>query len=106
MFLKTRLKIPAKDKQIWDWAKKNGYTIVTNAEDFYLLLLTYGFPPKVVLIRTGNQSTNLIVEVLLRYKEQIKTMVDSKESLQSIMNGRFQMGIFADKFLVSFFKRL
>ena len=32
---KTGLKIPAIDKQIWDWAKKNGYTIVTNDEDFY-----------------------------------------------------------------------
>ena len=36
------------DSIIWHWAKDNGYFIVTQDEDFYLLTQQRGFPPKVV----------------------------------------------------------
>lgn len=35
----TSLKKPARDIEIWDYALQNGYTVVTNDEDFYELSL-------------------------------------------------------------------
>lgn len=55
---KTGLPIPAEDIAIWNWARENKYIIVSNDEDFYHLSGLYGFPPKVVLVRIGNRSTN------------------------------------------------
>ncbi len=57
----------------------NECTIVTNDEDFFHLLQVHGFPPKVVLIRTGNQSTGFIADILVKYKEKIEAMINSKE---------------------------
>ncbi|WP_246859478.1 DUF5615 family PIN-like protein [Spirosoma sp. KCTC 42546] len=52
---RTGLPIPAKDIAIWQWARINNRTIVTNDDDYYNLANTYGFPPKVILLRMGNQ---------------------------------------------------
>lgn len=38
----------ASDHQIWEFAKANGYTIVTFDSDFYDLTLLLGIPPKVI----------------------------------------------------------
>jgi predicted nuclease of predicted toxin-antitoxin system len=38
----------ASDEAIWEWAKKNNYTIVTTDADFAALSGVKGFPPKVV----------------------------------------------------------
>jgi len=48
---------PVTDSNIWVWAKTQNAIIITNDDDFYHFSNLYGFPPKVVLLRTGNQST-------------------------------------------------
>ena len=58
------LAVPASDIDIWEYALKNNMLIVTNDEDFLNLINLKGFPPKVILLRTGNQS-NLYIEALL-----------------------------------------
>lgn len=62
---RTGLARPAKDIQIWEFAKRNNYTLVTLDEDFQDLANMYGFPPKIVLLRTRNSSTKYIAKVLL-----------------------------------------
>ena len=54
------LSIPAKDWDIWKWAKAKNYMIITNDEDFLNLLMQKGFPPKIILLHTGNQSTQQV----------------------------------------------
>lgn len=44
----------AGDGAIWDFAEREGYTIVTKDTDFVELSLLRGFPPKVVLVSLGN----------------------------------------------------
>ena len=51
------LPIPSKDLDIWNYAKGNDFIIVTMDEDFLDMINIFGFPPKVVLLRTG-QSAN------------------------------------------------
>ena len=42
------------DKCIWEFAKENGFTIITKDSDFNELLLVNGYPPQVIWIRIGN----------------------------------------------------
>lgn len=62
----------ASDEMIWDYARANGYTIVTRDVDFSELSIVRGFPPKVVWIRTGNCTTQHIEAVLRTQHEAVK----------------------------------
>ena len=73
------LPIPAKDKEIWDYATKHNMLIITNDEDFLYLSTLKGFPPKVLLLRMGNQSRRFIEQTLINMKIQIKIFVESSE---------------------------
>lgn len=44
----------AYDNVIWDYAKQNGFTIVTLDADYYDLSLLRGHPPKLIWLRCGN----------------------------------------------------
>ena len=37
----------ASDRKIWEFAKKEGFTIVTFDADFYDLVTLFGHPPKI-----------------------------------------------------------
>ena len=76
---RTGLPIPAEDIDIWQWARVNNRIIVTNDDDYYNLANTYGFPPKVVLLRMGNQSSNGIVDTLQKHRADIQHLADSAE---------------------------
>ena len=52
------------DREIWEYAKKEGFTIVTFDADFFDLVTLYGHPPKVVWLRVGNTSTENLITVL------------------------------------------
>ena len=55
----------ASDNDIWEFARREGFAIVTLDADFADLAALRGAPPKVVWLRCGNQPT-AIVERLLR----------------------------------------
>lgn len=63
------------DKQIWDYAKKNHYTIVTFDADFYDLSNLYGHPPKIIWLRTGNRKTEDLAELLVSKFDLIQDFV-------------------------------
>jgi predicted nuclease of predicted toxin-antitoxin system len=73
------LPLPPTDTKIWNWAKTNQAIIVTSDEDFFNLLSKKGFPPKVVLLRVGNQSTQNIAGILIRHYPQIESLQNSDE---------------------------
>ena len=58
------------DAEIWQYARQNGYTIVTFDADFFDLSTLRGFPPKIVWFRTGNMTTPEIAErIVLSYAD-------------------------------------
>ena len=65
--------INASDRQIWEFAKQKDFIIVTQDSDFNDLNLLYGFPPKIIWIRTGNIKTSEIVKVLEGYTSDIES---------------------------------
>ena len=73
------LSIPAKDTEIWNYALSNKLIIITNDNDFLNLADTKGYPPKVVLLRTGNQSNTYIEGLLINHKIDIEALYQSNE---------------------------
>ena len=71
---RTNLPVPAKDSTIWDYAAEHGYIIVTQDSDFLNFLETKGYPPKVILLRTGNISRKKAETILLQAKTAIEEL--------------------------------
>jgi len=72
------LTVPAKDAEIWNYALDNNLIIATDDDDFLNLATDKGFPPKVIL-RTGNQSNDYLLELLIKYKDEINALETSNE---------------------------
>jgi predicted nuclease of predicted toxin-antitoxin system len=64
----------ADDRGIWDYAKANGFTIVSLDADFAEMAALLSPPPKVVWLRVGNQSTARIAMFLRRSADLILTL--------------------------------
>ncbi|MEK7542396.1 MAG: DUF5615 family PIN-like protein [Patescibacteria group bacterium] len=61
----------ASDKEVWDYARDKGFTIVTNDSDFNERSFVYGYPPKVIWLRIGNTSTQNLERLLKQYSQDI-----------------------------------
>jgi predicted nuclease of predicted toxin-antitoxin system len=61
----------ASDKEIWTYAKENGYSIMTFDSDFFDFAMVWGYPPKIIRFRTMNQ-TSAYLERLFR--QQLSTI--------------------------------
>ncbi len=67
------------DNQIWDYAKKEGFTIVTFDSDFYDMSLLRGHPPKLIWITAGNTTTRNLEKILVERAEQLNDFVNNNE---------------------------
>jgi predicted nuclease of predicted toxin-antitoxin system len=83
---KIGIVVPARDVDIWTYARENEYIIVTKDNDFIDLLEIKGYPPKIVLLKTGNNSSKAIFELLVTTKESIQDLSENNYGLLEIMN--------------------
>lgn len=67
------------DFEIWEFARKNNFHIVTFDSDFYDLSVIKGIPPKIIWLRIGNTSTINIVKVLIENLELIREFIQSPD---------------------------
>ncbi len=72
------LSSPPKDIDIWKFAKENELVIISNDSDFLNLLNQKGFPPKIVLLKTGNQSNHYIGSLLIKHSSDILDLVNDE----------------------------
>jgi predicted nuclease of predicted toxin-antitoxin system len=79
------LNVPVEDKDIWAYALDNGYIIITKDTDFVDLLELKGFPPKIVLLKTGNNSTQALMELLINVKSMIEDLEKNNYGLLEII---------------------
>jgi len=69
----------ADDKTVWKYAKKHDFTIVTKDSDFYELSLVFGYPPKIIWIKSGNTTKESIIQLLNDNKEKISALSLDKD---------------------------
>ena len=79
----------ATDQAVWQYAKANGYVIVTRDADFEELALVWGQPPQVIWIKAKNQSRAATLNMLLENKALIEQalMIDQQACVEiSLLN--------------------
>jgi predicted nuclease of predicted toxin-antitoxin system len=52
------------DREIWNYAKQNGFAIITADRDFVLMANTYGHPPKVILLENCDYPTDIAARLI------------------------------------------
>lgn len=67
------------DSTIWDFAKANGYSIVTFDSDYFDLCNVRGFPPKIIWLRMGNTQTEELANVLIKNHQLIQNFIASSD---------------------------
>jgi len=76
---------PASDEKIWDYARLNGFVIVTRDHDFIRLFETRGAPPAVIVIRHQNMPWRIYGDLIRKKLQEIqKAIVDEKHGLVEI----------------------
>lgn len=63
------------DAEIWDFARTNGFTLISKDSDFYDRSVLLGSPPKVIWLRVGNCSTQSIAELLATAQHAIRQFI-------------------------------
>ncbi len=61
------------DTLIWNYAKENGFTIVSKDADFHARSVLKGWPPKLIWLRTGNCSHKQVADLIRRSSAIIHT---------------------------------
>lgn len=67
----------SQDLEVWNYAKQNGFVIVTKDVDFADMSILYGFPPKVLWMCRGNCSTTEIEKILRDHQDAINGLSSS-----------------------------
>lgn len=76
------------DLEIWDYARKHGYTLVTKDRDFSQLCALRGAPPKILWLRVGNASTSRIADLLRQHLPSLQDFAaDPQTSLLILTAG-------------------
>ena len=70
----------ATDRALWDYAKLQGFAIVSQDADFAEMAALLRSPPKVIWLRAGNQSTTTISAVLRRHVDLIRAFETDNEA--------------------------
>lgn len=68
------------DLSIWNYAKNNNFTIVTFDSDFIDISALNGFPPKIIWIRTGNTTSEIIIQKIKLHEKVIKEFQSDSEN--------------------------
>jgi len=67
----------ADDSKIWEFAKIEGFCIVTQDADFAERSHLYGSPPKVIWLRCGNTPTSNVEAILGSGAEAIQELISN-----------------------------
>lgn len=62
----------ANDLEIWQYAKDNGFVIVTRDSDFQERSLIEGHPPQIVWLKIPNRSKTVVLNLLIEYRAEIE----------------------------------
>jgi predicted nuclease of predicted toxin-antitoxin system len=69
------------DEDIWDFAKANGFVVISKDKDFYQRALLHGAPPKFVWLGLGNCTRNDLLALIRRHERDILGFATAPESV-------------------------
>ncbi len=70
------------DEEIWEYARQHGFVLVSKDSDFCERSLLFGAPPKLVWLRIGNCTRDLLVNLLTNHESDIRALAgDRHETL-------------------------
>jgi predicted nuclease of predicted toxin-antitoxin system len=67
----------AADTVVWEYARAEGFLLVTKDADFSELSTLRGFPPKVIWLCLGNCTASQIEALLRRHFDAVQNLVDN-----------------------------
>jgi predicted nuclease of predicted toxin-antitoxin system len=70
----------ANDDEIWKFAHREGYIIVTLDADFADIAALRGAPPKIVWLRCGNRPTEFVARLLRKHAALITDFAEGGEA--------------------------
>lgn len=62
----------ADDRAIWDYARENGFSVLSKDSDFHQLSFLFGPPPRVIWVRAGNCSTSDLIGIIRSRERDIR----------------------------------
>ena len=62
------------DEDVWEYARANGFTVVSKDSDFQQRSLLYGHPPKIVWLRIGNCTRQQLVQLITTHEKDIRAL--------------------------------
>ena len=70
----------ASDQQVWDYARAEGFAIVSKDTDFRERSFVEGFPPKIIWLDVGNAGTKAIEGLLRRARTRVENFGVNEDS--------------------------
>ena len=70
----------ASDDELWAYATRHGFVIVSKDADFHQRSFLEGFPPKIIWIQRGNCGTDDIIELLRARRSEIRDFQQDQEA--------------------------
>ncbi|HEV2210048.1 MAG TPA: DUF5615 family PIN-like protein [Verrucomicrobiae bacterium] len=83
-------------KVLWEYAKTNGFVIVSKDSDFSDRSLLFGHPPKVIRLHLGNCTTMAVETCLRSHRDSIAAFENDPRraaSTRPLARGRSPSGI-------------
>jgi predicted nuclease of predicted toxin-antitoxin system len=68
------------DRAIWNYARENGFSIISKDSDFHQMSFLFGAPPKTIWLRCGNCSTTALENIIRRNTRKIANFLNEEES--------------------------
>ena len=62
------------DEGVWEYARANGFAIVSKDSDFHQRSLLYGHPPKLVWLRIGNCTRLQLIQLITTHERDIHAL--------------------------------
>jgi len=70
----------ASDDAVWEFARREGFTIVTLDADYADLVALRGAPPKVIWLRCGNQPTQAVERLIRGHADLLAAFIASEDA--------------------------
>lgn len=80
----------ASDSEIWQYAKTNGFIIVSRDSDFQERSLVTGHPPQVVWLKIPNRSKTVVLNILLDHHTEIEQALVEQNRACVEINPRYR----------------